>query len=88
MMKLLNFIKKYVKKNKYYPTYQEMADALDFKSKNSVTVLITKLEQRKKLLAARIGLAAFFEDTLHEFVKETKRKEENNKYRIEYDISY
>ena len=49
MMKLLNFIKKYVKKNKYYPTYQEMADALDFKSKNSVTVLITKLEQRKDL---------------------------------------
>ena len=26
-----------------------MADALDFKSKNSVTVLITKLEQRKDL---------------------------------------
>ena len=49
MMKLLNFIKKYVKKNKNYPTYQEMADALDFKSKNSVTVLITKLEQRKDL---------------------------------------
>ena len=38
-----------------------------------------KLEQRKKLLQARIGLAAFFEDTLHEFVKETKTKEENNK---------
>ena len=36
-----------------------------------------KLERRKKLLAARIGLAAFFEDTLHEFVKETKRKEES-----------
>ena len=49
MMKLLNFIKKYVKKNKYYPTYQEMADELDFKSKNSVTVLITKLEKRKNL---------------------------------------
>ena len=49
MMKLLNFIKKNEKKNKYYPTYQEMADAQDFKSKNSVTVLITKLEQRKDL---------------------------------------
>jgi len=49
MMKLLNFIKKYVKKNKYYPTYQEMADALEFKSKNSVTVLINKLEQRKEI---------------------------------------
>ena len=49
MMKLLNFIKKYAKKNKYYPTYQEMADALNFKSKNSVTVLINKLEQRKEI---------------------------------------
>jgi SOS-response transcriptional repressor LexA len=29
MLKLLNFIKKYVKKNKYYPTYQEMADAFE-----------------------------------------------------------
>ena len=35
-----------------------------------------KLEKRKKLLTARIGLASFFEDTLHEFVKETKRKQE------------
>eukprot|EP00484_Ammonia_sp_Unknown_P030949 CAMPEP_0197026154 /NCGR_PEP_ID=MMETSP1384-20130603/6316_1 /TAXON_ID=29189 /ORGANISM="Ammonia sp." /LENGTH=745 /DNA_ID=CAMNT_0042454773 /DNA_START=644 /DNA_END=2881 /DNA_ORIENTATION=- len=35
-----------------------------------------KLERRKKLLSARIGLASFFEDTLEEFVKETKRKEE------------
>merc|ERR1719419_1491970 len=34
-----------------------------------------KLEKRKKLLAARIGLASFFEDTLHEFVKETSSKE-------------
>lgn len=49
MMKLLNFIKKYVKKNKYYPTYQEMADGLEFKSKNSVTVLINKLEKRKEI---------------------------------------
>mmetsp|Transcript_34866 Transcript_34866/g.56889 ORF Transcript_34866/g.56889 Transcript_34866/m.56889 type:complete len:784 (+) Transcript_34866:34-2385(+) len=35
-----------------------------------------KLERRKKLLSARIGLTKFFEDTLHEFVKETRRKEE------------
>jgi len=49
MMGVLNFIKKYAKKNKYYPTYQEMADALNFKSKNSVTVLINKLEQRKEI---------------------------------------
>lgn len=49
MMKLLNFIKKYVKKNNYYPTYQEMADGLNFKSKNSVTVLIDKLEKKKVL---------------------------------------
>ena len=49
MMKLLNFIKKYAKKNKYYPTYQEMADGLNYKSKNSVTVIINKLEARNDI---------------------------------------
>jgi SOS-response transcriptional repressor LexA len=49
MLKLLNFIKKYVKKNKYYPTYQEMADALNYKSKNSITVLVNRLVKRNEL---------------------------------------
>ena len=49
MLKLLNFIKKYVKKNKYYPTYQEMADALNYKSKNSITVLVNILAKRNEL---------------------------------------
>ena len=49
MLKLLNFIKKYVKKNKYYPTYQEMADALNYKSKNSITVLANRLAKRNEL---------------------------------------
>lgn len=49
MLKLLNFIKKYVKKNKYYPTYQEMADALNYKSKNSITVLVNRLARRNEL---------------------------------------
>lgn len=49
MLKLLNYIKKYVKKNKYYPTYQEMADALDYKSKNSITVLVNRLAKRNEL---------------------------------------
>ena len=40
MLKLLNFIRKYVKKNKYCPTYQEMADGLNYRSKNSITVLV------------------------------------------------
>jgi hypothetical protein len=44
-----NFIKKYVKKNKYYPTYQEMADALNYKSKNSITVLVNRLAKRNEL---------------------------------------
>eukprot|EP01084_Bolivina_argentea_P087786 158545_1 len=35
-----------------------------------------KLEKRKKLLSARIGLAAFFEDTLHEYMKELKSSKE------------
>lgn len=46
MMRLLNFIKKYYKKNKYCPTFQEMADGLNYKSKNSITVLIDKLAKR------------------------------------------
>ena len=49
MLKLLNFFKKYVKKNKYYPTYQEMADALNYKSKNSITVLVNRLAKRNEL---------------------------------------
>ena len=49
MLKLFNFIKKYVKKNKYYPTYQEMADALNYKSKNSITVLVNRLAKRNEL---------------------------------------
>ena len=49
MLKLLNFIKKYVKKNKYYPTYQEMADALNYKSKNSITVLVNRLPKLNEL---------------------------------------
>ena len=49
MLKLLNYIKKYVKKNKYYPTYQEMADALNYKSKNSITVLVNRLAKRNEL---------------------------------------
>ena len=49
MLKLLNFIKKYVKKNKYYPTYQEMDDALNYKSKNSITVLVNRLAKRNEL---------------------------------------
>eukprot|EP01084_Bolivina_argentea_P232155 391340_1 len=35
-----------------------------------------KIEKRKKLLTARLGLTAFFEDTLLEFVKETKSKQD------------
>ena len=49
MLNLLNFIKKYVKKNKYYPTYQEMADGLNYRSKNSITVLINKLAKRNEV---------------------------------------
>tara|TARA_R100001509_G_scaffold45218_1_gene24518 strand:+ start:3206 stop:3433 length:228 start_codon:yes stop_codon:yes gene_type:complete len=49
MLRLLNFIKKYYKKNNYMPTFQEMAEGLDYKSKNSITVLIDKLAERNDL---------------------------------------
>jgi SOS-response transcriptional repressor LexA len=49
MLNLLNFIKKYVKKNKYYPTFQEMCEGLNYRSKNSITVLINKLVKRNEI---------------------------------------
>ena len=49
MLKLLQFIKNYIKKYKYSPTFSEMAKELGYKSKNSVSVLIKKLEQRKEI---------------------------------------
>ena len=49
MLKLLQFIKNYTKKYKYSPTFSEMAKELGYKSKNSVSVLIKKLEQRKEI---------------------------------------
>ena len=49
MLKLLQFIKNYIKKYKYSPTFSEMADEVGYKSKNSVSVLIKKLEQRKEI---------------------------------------
>lgn len=49
MLKLLNFIRKYVKKNKYYPTFQEMTDGLNYRSKNSITVLVDRLVKRNEL---------------------------------------
>ena len=49
MLNVLNFIKKYSKKNKYNPTYEEMKNSVGDKSKNSITVLIDKLVARGEL---------------------------------------
>jgi SOS-response transcriptional repressor LexA len=49
MMKLLQFIKNYTKKYKYSPTFEEMAREMGYKSKNSVSALVLKLEQRNEL---------------------------------------
>ena len=49
MMKLLQFIKNYIKKYKYSPTFEEMAREMGYKSKNSVSALVLKLEQRNEL---------------------------------------
>jgi len=46
MLNVLNFIRKYVRKNKYNPTFQVMCDELGYKSKNSITVLVNKLAAR------------------------------------------
>ena len=49
MLKLLQFIKNYSTKYGYMPTFLEMADEMGYKSKNSVSVLIDKLEERQEL---------------------------------------
>ena len=55
MLKLLQFIKNYIKKYKYSPTFSEMAKELGYKSKNSVSVLIKKLEQRNEIKREYLG---------------------------------
>ena len=49
MKKLLQFISEYYTKHEYMPTYDEMRKEMGYKSKNSISMLIIKLEQRKEL---------------------------------------
>ena len=49
MDKLLQFIRNYTKKNNYSPTFSEMAKELGYKSKNSVSSLLKKLEERDEI---------------------------------------
>ena len=49
MLKLLQFIKNYSTKFGYMPTFKEMADEMGYKSKNSVSALIKKLEDRNEI---------------------------------------
>jgi SOS-response transcriptional repressor LexA len=49
MLKLLQYLKNYSTKHGYMPTFLEMANEMGYKSKNSVSVLIEKLEQRNDL---------------------------------------
>jgi SOS-response transcriptional repressor LexA len=49
MLKLLQYIKIYSTKHGYMPTFLEMANEMGYKSKNSVSVLIDKLEERQEL---------------------------------------
>ena len=49
MLKLLQYIKNYSTKHGYMPTFLEMANEMGYKSKNSVSVLIDKLEERQEL---------------------------------------
>ena len=55
MDKLLQFIRNYTKKNNYSPTFSEMANELGYKSKNSVSSLIKKLEERNELKRDYVG---------------------------------
>ena len=42
-IKILEFIKSYIKKNGYSPSYEEIADGVGLKSKNSVYTHIKKM---------------------------------------------
>ena len=44
--KLLDFINSYFAENSIYPTYEEMKDALNIKSKSSIHKLISSIEER------------------------------------------
>lgn len=44
--KLLDFISSYFTENRIYPTYEEMKDALNIKSKSSIHKLISSIEER------------------------------------------
>ena len=44
--KLLDFINSYFKENSIFPTYEEMKNALDIKSKSSIHKLISSIEER------------------------------------------
>ena len=45
-LKLFKFIKNYIAKKNYPPSYKEIAEAAGLKSKNSVNVYINNLEER------------------------------------------
>ena len=44
--KLLDYIDVYFKENSVFPTYEEMKDALNIKSKSSIHKLISSIEER------------------------------------------
>jgi|TARA_B100000085_G_scaffold86419_1_gene78005 SOS-response transcriptional repressor LexA len=50
MKRLLEFVRKYYTNYGFYPTFQFMADKMGYKSKNSITQLVEKLEQRGDLI--------------------------------------
>jgi len=46
---LLDYIRKYVKKNEIYPTYREMAKALNCKAISNISMLLDGLAKRGKI---------------------------------------
>jgi repressor LexA len=46
---LLDYIRKYVKKNEIYPTYREMAKALNSKSISNISSILDGLAKRGKI---------------------------------------
>jgi|TARA_R100001443_G_scaffold89519_1_gene96047 repressor LexA len=47
--KLYIFIKKFIKKNGYSPTYEQMAKGINLKSKSGIHIKLTSLKKANKI---------------------------------------
>ena len=52
-LQTLDFIKKYIKENRYSPNYEEIAEGIGLKSKSGVNVYVNRLADEGHLIVAK-----------------------------------